>query len=334
MEAFAFIWEYAIPFIFVLTVLVFVHELGHYAIARRNGVKVEVFSIGFGPELFGWTDSHETRWKIAAVPMGGYVKMLGEGELGQEEELDTENANVSKDDLDRSFARKTLLQRSAIVFAGPAANFIFALIVFAGLFYFSDNPVPYAGIGEVMKGSAAEKAGFQSGDRIVEIDGTKVTYFNDLKEIVSVSPGVELSFVVRRASDELVLKAVPNASGGENSRGLLGVRPDPNQIELQELGFAQSIWRGTEHTFVITGKILGGIGEMITGDRGSEDIGGPLRIAQLSGQVAQGGFINLLNFIAAFSINLCLINLFPIPMLDGGHLAFYAIEAMLGRPLG
>ena len=334
MDAFVFIWEYAIPFIFVLTVLVFVHELGHYALARRNGVKVEVFSIGFGPELFGWTDAHETRWKIAAIPMGGYVKMLGEGDLGQEEGLDEAGEKYSAEDLDRSFASKTLLQRSAIVFAGPAANFIFALFVFAGLFFFSDNPVPYAGIGEVMKDSAAEEAGFKTGDLILKIDGVSVTYFDDLKTIVSVSADKPLRFVVKRASDQLTLTAVPKASGEDNARGLLGVRPDPKQVELQQLGFVQSLWRGTEHTFLITGKILGGIGEMISGDRGSEEIGGPLRIAQLSGQVAQGGFINLLNFIAAFSINLCLINLFPIPMLDGGHLAFYAIEAMLGRPLG
>ena len=334
MDAFAFIWEYAVPFIFVLTVLVFVHELGHYAIARRNGVKVEVFSIGFGPELFGWTDSHQTRWKIAAIPMGGYVKMLGESELGQEEPLDSELPGCSNEDLERSFAQKTLPQRAAIVFAGPAANFIFALVVFAGLFYFSDNPVPYAGVGEVMVDSAAEDAGFRNGDRILDIDGTKVTYFDDLKTIVSANPGIRLKFEVIRGGEQLSLYAEPRASGEGNPKGLLGIRPDPNQVELQQLGFFQSIWRGPEHTVVISGKILAGIGEMIVGDRASDEIGGPLRIAQLSGQVAQGGLINLLNFIAAFSINLCLINLFPIPMLDGGHLAFYAIEAMLGRPLG
>ncbi|MCW9032641.1 MAG: RIP metalloprotease RseP [Rhodospirillales bacterium] len=334
METITIIWEYVIPFIFVLTVLVFVHELGHYAIARRNGVRVEVFSIGFGPELFGWNDSKDTRWKISAVPMGGYVKMFGQGDIEDTEDADGTEKKLSDDDKARSFSHKTLGQRTAVVFAGPAANFLFAVVIFAGLFNFTDNAVPLAGIGGVVEGSAAYEGGFKQGDRIVAVDGKKVNHFVELRDIVSVKPSVELTFDVIRLEKTIVLKATPKPHKDDSSRGMLGVRPDPKQVEIIETGVVESMWKGVTHSFVITGKILSGIGEMITGKRGSEDIGGPLRIAQLSGEVAQGGFVNLLNFIAVFSINLFLINLFPIPMLDGGHLVFYAIEAVRGKPLG
>jgi len=331
MDLITTLWDYVVPFVFVLTVLVFVHEMGHYWIARRNGVRVEVFSIGFGPELFGWNDRHETRWKISAIPMGGYVKMFGESEL-----KDDDGNDVQLSDHDRavSFAHKTLGQRAAIVFAGPAANFLFAVLVFIGLFAFVQNQVPLAGIGVVQEGSAANQAGFQAGDKVLSIDGKSIHYFTELRDIVLVSPNKELDFLVERDGQEVSLRATPKAVGESPAQGRLGVGPDPNLFEIEELGLGEATLKAVKHSFSITGQILGALGEIFTGSRGTDELGGPLRIAQMSGDIAQTGLVNLLSFLAVFSINLCLINLFPIPVLDGGHLVFYAFEAVLGRPLG
>ena len=338
MSILGFTWYYIVIFLFVLTVLVYVHEWGHYWVARRNGVRVEIFSIGFGPEFYGWTNDAGTRWKISTIPLGGYVKMFGEGDLinegGEDERC------MSAEEKAVSFYHKTLSQRVAIVTAGPLVNFLFAIIVFAGLAGFVGTPVPLAGIGKVMADSAAAEAGFRKGDSVLSIDSNAVEEFEDLREIVRANPGTPLAFVIRRNDAEFEIVATPKTAierdkdGQAKSVGRLGVRPDPNQIRYERQNPAMAVWLGVQKTVSVCVSIVVYLGDMITGDRGTDDLGGPLRIAQISGQMAQGGFSNLMFLMAMLSVNLGLINLFPIPMLDGGHLAFYAAEAIRGRPLG
>lgn len=336
MDVLSFLWDWIVPFLVVLTVLVFVHELGHYWVARRNKVRVEVFSIGFGPEIFGWTDRHDTRWKISAVPLGGYVKMFGEHDF----EDDEEQPPMTPEETAVSFHHKRLGQRAAIVAAGPLANFLFAIVLLAGLFYVVGIPEPLAGVGSVKEDSAAAEAGFEPGDLILRIQGEPVKWFEDLRLFVRDRAGQVLAFEVRRGDQDLLLTATPKAitvdEQGEGTRqiGLLGVTPDPSRIGYEAIGPIAAMGAAVERTYGLTTQILAALGEIITGSRTAEELGGPLRIAQISGQVAQGGPVNLIFFMAALSVNLGLINLFPIPMLDGGHLAFYAAEAIRGRPLG
>lgn len=333
MAALEFGWYFIAVFLIVLTVLVFVHEYGHYWVARRNNVRVEVFSIGFGPEIYGWTAASGTRWKISAIPLGGYVKMFGEGDQ------DDDASKLSEQEKEVSFHYKTVGQRAAIVAAGPIVNFIFAIFAFAVLAGVVGNPVPLASVGSVVEGSAAEKAGFEPGDQFVSIDGEPVKYFNDLSRVVSENPGRELGFVVVRDNSEILIKATPdlhkrtNEDGAEVEIGRIGVAWNPDLIEYERQGPLRALWTGVERTYVVTSSILVYIGDMITGNRGTEELGGPLRIAQISGEMAKQGVAEVIFLMAMLSVNLGLINLFPIPMLDGGHLAFYSIEALLGKPL-
>ncbi len=337
-----FIMDYIVPFLFILTVLVFVHEMGHFLIARRYGVRVEVFSIGFGPEIYGWTDKNGTRWKFSAVPLGGYVKMFGMDEAFEDGGEDGEDKKppLTPEELAVSFHHKPLGQRAAIVAGGPLANFLFAIVVLAGLFSIVGSPSPLAGVGEVKPSSAAEEAGIKVGDRIVSIDGQPITLFEDLRRIVSVNSGVRLTIVVLRQGGELTLKATPKPyrysgpDGVEKDIGLLGVMPDPNQVKYERHNILEAAYLAVDRSFGLTMQILTYLGDMITGSRSAEDLGGPIRIAKISGDMAQGGVINIIFFLAALSLNLGLINLFPIPVLDGGHLIYYAAEAVRGRPLG
>lgn len=333
MEFFDFAWTYVVPFLVVLTILVYVHEWGHYWVALKTGVRVEVFSIGFGPEIFGWTNKMGTRWKISAIPLGGYVKMFGQSDTVQdgdeERELTAEEKSVS-------FAHKNLAKRTAVVAAGPIANFIFAIIVFALLAWLVGSPIPKAGVGTVMPDSPAAEAGLVSGDRILEIDGETLELFTDLQEIIRSHPETQLSMLVEREAETLTLMVTPRLIVDEagNQFGQLGVSPDPEQVDYVKENIISSAWFGVERTAGMVTGILGYLGDMFSGARGTEELGGPLRIAQLSGDMAQGGLVNLIVFMAALSVNLGLINLFPIPMLDGGHLVFYAAEFVRGRPLG
>ncbi|HJO74580.1 MAG TPA: M50 family metallopeptidase, partial [Rhodospirillales bacterium] len=328
-----FTWYYIILFLFVLTVLVYVHEWGHYWVAKRNNVKIEVFSIGFGPEIYGWTNSAGTRWKISAIPLGGYVKMLGQSDLPEDAE---DERPLTEEEKAVSFQFKTIGQRVAIVFAGPAANFLLAVVLFAGLIMTVGTPKHYAGVGNIMPDSAAAEAEFEVGDRILSINGEPVTWFSDLVRIVSSQPGVPLKITLRRGDQELTLAATPkphqrtDKDGKTVEVGLLGVRYDPEQALYERQNPLYASWLGVRQTVALTANIFSYLGEMISGKRGAEDLGGPLRIAKLSGQMAQGGFDNLIFFMAALSVNLGLINLFPIPLLDGGHLLFFAAEAIRG----
>ncbi|NQU60359.1 MAG: RIP metalloprotease RseP [Rhodospirillales bacterium] len=336
MSILGFTWYYIVLFLFVLTVLVYVHEWGHYWVARRNNVRVDVFSIGFGPEIFGWTNKAGTRWKIGAIPLGGYVKMLGQSDLPEDGE---EEKPLTPEEKAVSFQYKTLAQRSAIVAAGPIANFLLAIVLFSGLIMFVGAARPYAGVGNIMPGSAAEEAGFIPGDRIISAEGEPVKWFTDLVRIVSAKPEVTMNFLVRRGDKDLTIAATPKKHRQQNSEGetveigLLGIRFDPKQAEFERQDPLTATWMGVKQTAAFTKSIFSFLGKLISGEGNSKDLGGPLRIAQISGQMAQEGFGSLIFFMAALSVNLGLINLFPIPVLDGGHLLFFGAEAILGRPL-
>ncbi len=327
---------YVVPFLVILTVLVFVHEMGHYLIARRNGVRVEVFSIGFGPEIFGWTDKAQTRWKFSLIPLGGYVKMFGDINVASTPSEAV--AEMSPEERDVAFPTKRLSQRSWIVAGGPLANFLFAIILLAGLFIFVGQPFTPALVGTVTPDSAAEEAGLRNGDVFVSIDGQTIERFEDIQRIVRMAPEQPLEIVVLRDDAEVTLTATPRLEvftdtlGNEQKFGLLGIQGGATQyVKRGPLG---AVWWATKETFELTIATLKAVGQMIAGSRSAEDLGGPLMIAQLSGQVAEIGIVSVIRFMVLLSVNLGLINLFPIPMLDGGHLLFYAIEAVRGRPLG
>ena len=330
--------NWGFPFLVALTILVFFHELGHFWVARLAKVRVEVFSVGFGAELFGWNDKAGTRWKIGVIPLGGYVKMFGQSDLPGDE--DEDQPPLTDKEKAVSFQHKTLAQRTAIVAAGPIANFLLSVVLIAGLMATFGAARPYAGVGEMMPGSAAAEAGFKAGDRIVSIDGEAVEWFSDLVRIVSVQPEMLLKIKVRRGDDEFVLTATPKrhqqpgAEGKTVEIGLLGVRYDPQQMHYERQNPLMAVWLGIQQTASLTEKTLSFLGQVISGRQGTEGIGGPLRIVQYAGITFQSGIENFILFLAVLSINLGLINLFPIPILDGGHLLFFAVEAIRGRPLG
>jgi len=330
--------NWGFPFLVALTILVFFHELGHFWVARLAKVRVEVFSVGFGAELFGWNDKAGTRWKIGVIPLGGYVKMFGQSDLPGDE--DEDRPPLTDKEKAVSFQHKTLAQRTAIVAAGPIANFLLSVVLIAGLMATFGAARPYAGVGEMMPGSAAAEAGFEAGDRIVSIDGEAVEWFSDLVRIVSVQPEILLKIKVRRGDDEFVLTATPKrhqqlgAEGKTVEIGLLGVRYDPQQMHYERQNPLMAVWLGIQQTASLTEKTLSFLGQVISGRQGTEGIGGPLRIVQYAGITFQSGIENFILFLAVLSINLGLINLFPIPILDGGHLLFFAVEAIRGRPLG
>ncbi|PPR62254.1 MAG: Metalloprotease MmpA [Alphaproteobacteria bacterium MarineAlpha3_Bin3] len=330
--------NWGLPFLVALTILVFFHELGHFWVARLAKVRVEVFSVGFGAELFGWNDKAGTRWKIGVIPLGGYVKMFGQSDLPGDE--DEDRPPLTDKEKAVSFQHKTLAQRTAIVAAGPIANFLLSVVLIACLMATFGAARPYAGVGEIMPGSAAAEAGFEAGDRIVSIDGEAVEWFSDLVRIVSVQPEMLLKIKVRRGDDEFVLTATPKrhqqlgAEGKTVEIGLLGVRYDPQQMHYERQNPLMAVWLGIQQTASLTEKTLSFLGQVISGRQGTEGIGGPLRIVQYAGITFQSGIENFILFLAVLSINLGLINLFPIPILDGGHLLFFAVEAIRGRPLG
>ncbi|HXQ54071.1 MAG TPA: RIP metalloprotease RseP [Stellaceae bacterium] len=328
--------DYILPFLVILTVLVFVHELGHYLVARLNGVRIEVFSIGFGPELFGWHDRAGTRWKFSAVPLGGYVKMFGDADPMSMpgEHLPT----MTAEERAVSFHHKRLGQRVAVVAAGPLANFAFALVVLAVLFATVGQPFTPADIGRVQPGSAAEQAGIKAGDTIAAIDGDRIDRFEDVQRIVRLNTGTPMQMMLKRDGSDVTLDVTPRVTnltdrfGHEHKIGLLGIeRSSVNYVRRDPVS---AVWRASQETLSMSTATLQSVWQMILGLRTTDELGGPLRIAQMSGEVAQGGIVAMLWFMAVLSVNLGLINLFPVPVLDGGHLLFYAAEAIRGRPLG
>lgn len=324
-----------LAFLVVLTVLVFVHELGHFAVARWFGVRIDVFSIGFGPELLGWTDRKGTRWKFAAIPLGGYVKMFGDADASSRP--DEAVGTMSEAEKAVSLHHKPVGARAAIVAAGPVANFVFALIALSLLFMTEGQPFSPADVGEVVAGSAADRGGMRTGDVIVRIDGSSIERFEEVRQMISLNPGRALTVEVERHGRRESLTVTPDVReltdrfGNVQRIGLLGIR----SVGVRQVVHAppQAVWQAGREIANIVGGTFTAIGQMIEGSRGTEELGGPLRIAQMSGEVAEVGIYALISFMAFLSVNLGFINLLPIPVLDGGHLLFYAIEALLGRPL-
>lgn len=330
--AYSILW-----FVIILTVLVFVHEFGHYIIARWNRVRIEVFSIGFGPELFGWWDRAGTRWKFSAIPLGGYVKMFGDNDASSG--LPAAGlSRLTEAERDLSFHYKRLGQRAAIVSAGPAANFVFAIVALAILFMTYGQPFTPAEVGQVQPGSAAEQGGMRPGDLILQIDGRTVHRFEDVQQVVRLNPNTPMTIVVRRDGEEQTLHVTPGRTeytdrfGHHYEIGLLGI--SRSGMEYIKRDPTTAIVQAGVETWNLTTGTLGALWQMVEGTRGTDELGGPLRIAQMSGEVAQSGVVAILWFMAVLSINLGLINLFPVPVLDGGHLLFYAAEALRGKPLG
>jgi regulator of sigma E protease len=330
------VW-YVGVFLVVLTVLVFVHELGHYLIARRNGVRIEVFSIGFGPELFGWHDRAGTRWKFSAIPLGGYVKMFGDSDPSSTLGV-ARLGELTPAEREVSFHHKRLLQRVAIVSGGPLANFIFAILVLALLFATYGQPFTPAEVGQVQAGSAADTGGIKVGDTIVAIDGSTIDRFEDVQQIVRLNPGEPMAITVRRDGQPVTLHVTPARTemtdrfGNRHEIGLLGI--GRSGVEYIKRNPAAAVGEAFSETWNLSTSTLQAMWQIVIGTRPSDELGGPLRIAQMSGEVAQGGLVPLLWFMSVLSINLGLINLFPVPVLDGGHLLFYAAEAIRGKPLG
>ena len=326
---------YILPFLILLTILVFVHEMGHYAVARMFGVNVETFSIGFGRALYGWHDRAGTQWKIGWLPLGGYVKFLG----------DEDATSVRKSDQpivaaegQRLFHEQPLYARAAVVAAGPAANFLFAILILAVVFSTIGQSFTPPVIDEVIENTAASKAGLQSGDRIVEIDSQSIERFEELQIIVATSPGISLNVQVLRHGVPLQLVIVPGTRsfedrfGNTQHQGFLGVsRGGREHVRHNPVA---AVWYATRETYRLSELTLKNVGRMIAGTRPADELRGIIGIAQMSGQAAQMGFESLLGLAVIISIGLGLINLFPIPVLDGGHLVFYAYEAVAGKPLG
>ncbi len=331
---------YIIPFLFVLTVVVFIHELGHFLVARWCGVGIKVFSIGFGPEIFGFYDRHGTRWRLSWVPLGGYVKFIDDDNVASTSGREAFEA-LPEEDRKRSFQGKTLAQRAAIVAAGPIANFILAIAIFTAIFSAFGEQVTAAKVDAITPGSAAERAGFKTGDRVISIDGTTIDSFAGMQRIVAMSPEQELHFVVDRNGANVDVTATPERKeitdrfGNDMRIGLLGIQrstsPDDWTLERHDplTAFVMAV---KECYFIIT-RSLGYLYDVVVGKESADQLGGPIRIAQISGQVASVSFVALLNLAAIISVSIGMINLFPIPMLDGGHLLFYGIEAIRGRPL-
>jgi regulator of sigma E protease len=331
---------YLIPFLIVLTVVVFIHELGHFLIGRWCGVGVNAFSIGFGPELVGFTDRHGTRWKLSAIPLGGYVKFAGDANGASVPDA-ASLSQMSPAERAVSFHHKTVLQRAAVVAAGPIANFLLAIAIFAGITYVNGRQILAPRVDVVQAGSAAERAGFKPGDLVLSINGRSISSFTDMQRIVSASADDELSIAIDRDGREMTLTAVPDLKEtetpfGKQRIGLLGLQASrgPDDLKLVKYGLLDSIRLGAMETWYVIERTFTYIGRLVVGRESADQLSGPIRIAQVSGQVATlGGTAGLVSLVAVLSVSIGLINLFPIPLLDGGHLLFYGIEALRGRPL-
>jgi regulator of sigma E protease len=331
---------YLVPFLFVLTLVVFFHELGHFLIARWCGIRVLVFSIGFGPELAGFYDRYGTRWKISAIPLGGYVKFLGDDNAAS---VPAHEAIDSMDETERreAFISQKVGARAAVVAAGPIANFILAIVIFAAIFTLFGKQSTSARVDTVQPNSAAARAGFQSGDLVLAIDGTKIDSFADMQRIVSISAGTTLTVEVERGGAHQTLKATPDLKemadpfGNKHRIGVLGISRSmlPGDVKVERIGPLDAVVMGAQETWFVVDRTLSYIVGIFAGREAADQLGGPIRIAQVSGQVATAGFVPLLHLAGVLSVSIGLLNLFPIPLLDGGHLLFYLVEAVRGRPL-
>jgi regulator of sigma E protease len=331
---------YIVPFLFVLTIVVFFHELGHFLVARWCGVRVLVFSIGFGPELLGFTDRYGTRWKISAIPLGGYVKFFGDENAASMPD-GAAVASMSADEQRVSFIHQTVGRRAAIVAAGPAANFVLAIAIFAAIFSVYGKQTTAARIDAVQAGSPAAAAGFKPGDIVLAIDGRRIDSFSDMQRIVSASADRTLEFQIDRGGAPLTLKATPSLSRGKDGLGnsychaILGVSRSmtPEDVKTTPVDPLSAVWLGASESWFIVARTFSYLSGVVVGRECADQLGGPIGIAEMSGQVAKLGLVPILHFVAILSVSIGLLNLFPIPLLDGGHLLFYSIEVVRGRPL-
>ena len=335
------LWSNVVLFIGVLTIVVFIHELGHFLVARWCGVYVKAFSIGFGPELFGFYDRHGTRWRVALFPLGGYVKFLDDENAASKPSKEALE-RMTDEDRKNSFHTKPVSQRAAVVAAGPIANFLLTIAIFAGLNYAVGIKTMPAFVDAVVPESAAAKAGFQPGDKIVGIDGWHIESFEDLQAIVAPNAGRELNFSIERKGEALNLKATPaieekrDPFGRTYRRGLIGIQRSvsPDKIQTLNVGPVEAVVRGVKELASTITQSLSGLGDIISHRQSAEQLGGPLLMAEVTAKVAELGIEPMLRWIAFISANVGFLNLFPIPVLDGGHLLFYAYEAVRRKPLG
>ena len=333
--------SYILPFIALIVVVVFIHEYGHYYFAKRYGVGVTDFSIGFGKEMFGWNDKSGTRWKVCVVPLGGYVKFFGDRNVYSQADNDKIINEYSKEDQEKLFVLKPLYQRALIVFGGPLANFLLSILIFFSVYTFAGKDFTPAVINEVQQDSPAMVAGLKDNDVIVSIDGNIVKSIMEVSKYIMMSNDEFINFIVNRYDQDLTFKVKPNIVDGEDNLGnkiskrMVGIKLGAynNEVNHIKLGPAKALFYAVNEVYYVSTSSLKYIGSMITGNGDSSQLGGPIRIAKISGQVAEFGILPFISLMAYISISLGLINLFPIPMLDGGHLMFYGIEKVLGRPL-
>lgn len=326
--------EYVLPFLVVLTVLVFIHELGHYLVARWNGVKIEVFSIGFGPELFGWTDKADTRWKFSIIPLGGYVKMYGDADASSKPD-EAATVEMSPEQKTLTLQGKRVGQRIAVVAAGPVANYILAVVLLMVLYLAKGIPTFMPTIGNVADGSIAQSIGLEKGDKIVEINGQTVVNFDDLRQLIPAESGKAIQITIDRPQknddvNKMTLSGTMAKDGHPVST--LGITPSGDQI-YRPSGVVEAFTNSVHYCYFISKETLKSLGQMIMGNRSSDELGGILTIGSLAKQSASQGWVALIMLTALLSINLGLINLLPIPVLDGGHIVFYSLEAIKGKPV-
>ncbi|KRP05012.1 MAG: RIP metalloprotease RseP [Pelagibacteraceae bacterium BACL20 MAG-120920-bin64] len=332
---------YIIPFIILIIVVVFIHEYGHFYFAKRYGVGVTDFSIGFGKEMFGWNDKSGTRWKVCAIPLGGYVKFFGDRNVYSQADNEKIIKEYSKEDQDKLFVLKPLYQRALIVFGGPLANFLLAILIFFSVYMFVGKDFTPAVINEVQKDSPAMVAGLKDNDIVVSIDGNKVKSIMEVSKFIMMSTDEFINFTVNRSNQDLTFRVKPNVIKSEDELGnkinkrMVGIKLGAynNEVNHVKLGPTKALFYAVNEVYYVSISSLKYIGSMLTGNGDSSQLGGPIRIAKISGQVAEFGILPFISLMAYISISLGLINLFPIPMLDGGHLMFYGIEKVLGHPL-
>ncbi|MEI5680368.1 MULTISPECIES: RIP metalloprotease RseP [unclassified Mesorhizobium] len=329
-----------IPFLFVLTVVVFVHEMGHYLVGRWCGIGVQAFSIGFGPELFGFNDRHGTRWKLSAIPLGGYVKFVGDMNVTSEPDS-TETANLSDEERKVAFHTQPIWKRALTVFAGPAFNFLLTIAVFTVMFSVYGRFVAEPMVAEVRPDSPAARAGILPGDRFVRVGGTRVETFADVQRLVSGRTGDAIEFVMLRDGKEVTVNATPevmeqkDALGNNVKVGVIGVVNNeqvgqPRVISYSPPGALLEAVYETGNIIARTGQFFQ---RFVVGREDKCQLGGPVKIADMAGKAAKLGFEWLVQLVALLSVGIGFLNLLPIPPLDGGHLLFYGVEAVIRRPV-
>ncbi len=339
-SAYSLIVGTIVPFLFVLTIVVFFHELGHFAVARWCGVKVDAFSVGFGRELFGRTDAKGTRWKLCAIPLGGYVKFAGDENAASVPSREL-IAQMSEEERRTAFIAKPVWQRAAVVAAGPIANFLLGIFIFSALFMSAGKQGIVPVVEEVFAGRAAERGGLLPGDIVKEIDGRTIDTFSELRQVVLMSANKPLVFEVERGGDLVDLTVTPDARekevflGERQMAGDIGLRgsSDPQYTVRIKYGPLGALGEGTLETYRIIEGTIDYVWGMITQRQSADQLGGPIRVAQISGKVAEHGILPLISLAAVLSVSIGLINLAPVPILDGGHLVFFAAEALRGKPL-